>query len=69
METTPHEPSASLTTLIAALPEEERAILALHYVYNHSVSDIAFTLSVAPKAVEAVLNAGKVRLAAALGMG
>jgi DNA-directed RNA polymerase specialized sigma24 family protein len=69
METTRLEPSSSLATLFAALPEEERAILTLHYVHDHSIVEIASTLSVAPKAVEAVLKAGKARLAAALGIG
>jgi DNA-directed RNA polymerase specialized sigma24 family protein len=69
METTPSEPSASLAALFAALPEEERAILTLHYVHDHSVADIASTLAVEPRAVEAVLRAGKARLVAALGMG
>ncbi len=68
METTPRELD-SLATLIAALPEEERAILALHYVQGHSVAEIASALSVAPRSVEAVLIAGKTRLSAALGMG
>ena len=69
METTPRELSASLATLIAALPEEERAILALHYIQGHTVAQIASTLSVPPRSVEAVLMAGKARLAAALGIG
>lgn len=69
METTPRELSASLATLIAALPPEERAILTLHYVQGHSVAEIASTLSVPPRSVEAVLLAGKARLSAALGIG
>ena len=69
METTPRESSVSLATLIAALPPEERAILTLHYVLGHSVDEIAATLSVEVRAVEAVLKIGKVRLATALGMG
>lgn len=68
METTPREPSVSLAMLIAALPTEERAILTLHYVQGRSVLDIAAALSVAPRVVEAVLKAGKERLAGALGM-
>ena len=68
METTPRESSVSLATLIAALPPEERAILTLHYVLGRSVAEIAATLSVEARAVEAVLNLGKLRLATALGM-
>jgi DNA-directed RNA polymerase specialized sigma24 family protein len=67
MEPTPGEPS--LATLIAALPEEERAILTLHYVHDRSVMEIAGALLVAPRAVEVVLKAGKAHLAAALGLG
>lgn len=69
MESTPRELSASLATLIAALPEEERAILTLHYVQGNSIAQIASTLSVPPRSVEAVLMSGKMRLAEALGMG
>ena len=68
METTPRESSVSIATLIAALPPEERAILNLHYVQGRSIAEISKTLVVDPKAVEAVLKAGKVRLTTALGM-
>jgi len=68
METTSGALS-SLATLIAALPEEERVILTLHYVKGRSILEIAQALGVAPKAVEGVLIAGKTRLAAALGIG
>lgn len=68
MEPDLREPS-SLAALIAALPSEERAILTLHYVKGHSISEIAAALSVAPKSVEVVLLAGKARLAQALGIG
>jgi len=68
METTPGELS-TLATLIAALPEEERVILTLHYVKGRSVEQIAAVLEVAPKSVEGVLMAGKTRLAKALGIG
>ncbi len=69
METPPRESSVSLATLIAALPEEERAILILHYGQGRSIVEIATTLEVEPRVVEAVLKVGKIRLARALGMG
>lgn len=67
MERNPRERS-SLAMLIAALPHEERAILTLHYVQGHSISEIAATLSVPKSSVEVVLKAGKARLSAALGL-
>lgn len=68
MERNPRERS-SLATLIAALPQEERAILTLHYVQGHSIGEIAATLSVPQSSVEVVLKSGKARLSAALGLG
>jgi len=69
MESNNRELSVNLATLIAALPEEERAILTLHYVAGHSVAEIASVLCVPERAVEGVLATGKARLATALGMG
>ncbi len=69
MEPTNRELSVNLAALIAALPEEERAILTLHYVSGCSIAEIASVLSVPERVVERVLAAGKARLVTALGMG
>ncbi|HUW78939.1 MAG TPA: sigma factor-like helix-turn-helix DNA-binding protein [Candidatus Nanopelagicaceae bacterium] len=68
MEITSRELSGSLATLLATLPDEERAILTLHYVRSCSVAEIAVLLSVPPRAVLAVLDTAKCRLLGALGM-
>jgi len=64
----PPSHAADLASLIAALPEEERAVLLLHYVQGRSTAEIAALLGVPERAVVSVLAAGRARLAGALGL-
>lgn len=57
-----------LHDLLASLPEEERIILTLFYVKSHSAAEIASLLGVPMRAVERVLQTGRQRLLAALGI-
>lgn len=58
----------TLAQLLASLPEEERFILTLHYLRSKSSAEIAALLSVPEKSVIAVIESGKKRLTAFLGM-
>jgi DNA-directed RNA polymerase specialized sigma24 family protein len=58
----------TLAELLASLPEEERIILTLHYLRSQSSADIATLLSVPERAVIAVIESGKARLTAILGL-
>jgi DNA-directed RNA polymerase specialized sigma24 family protein len=58
----------TLAELLASLPEEERIILTLHYLRSQSSADIATFLSVPERAVIAVIESGKARLTAILGL-
>ena len=58
----------TLAELLASLPEEERIILTLHYLRSKSSADIATMLSVPERAVIAVIESGKARLSAILGL-
>jgi DNA-directed RNA polymerase specialized sigma24 family protein len=58
----------TLAQLLASLPEEERIILTLHYLRSKSSVEIAELLSVPEKSVIAVIESGKKRLTAFLGM-
>jgi DNA-directed RNA polymerase specialized sigma24 family protein len=58
----------TLAELLASLPEEERIILTLHYLRSKSSQEIAGLLSVPEKSVLAVIDSGKKRLTAFLGM-
>jgi RNA polymerase sigma factor (sigma-70 family) len=58
----------TLAQLLASLPEEERIILTLHYLRSKSSQEIADLLSVPEKSVLAVIESGKKRLTAFLGM-
>jgi DNA-directed RNA polymerase specialized sigma24 family protein len=58
----------TLAQLLASLPEEERFILTLHYLRSKSGAEIAELLSVPEKSVIAVIESGKKRLTAFLGM-
>ncbi|MSW17454.1 MAG: sigma-70 family RNA polymerase sigma factor [Actinobacteria bacterium] len=57
-----------MAQLLASLPEEERIILTLHYLRSKSSQEIADLLSVPEKSVLAVIDSGKKRLTAFLGM-
>lgn len=58
--------ASSLAELLASLPEEERFILALHYVKGMNTVQIAVSLDVPQKAVVSVIEQGKKRLLTAL---
>lgn len=58
----------TIAELLDALPEEERFILALHYLKGQSPAEIADLLSVPERAVLAVIESGKRRITAELGL-
>lgn len=58
----------TLGELIASLPEEERIILTLHYLRGKNSADIATLLGVPEKSVATVIESGKRRLTAHLGL-
>jgi RNA polymerase sigma factor (sigma-70 family) len=58
----------TLAQLLASLPEEERFILTLHYLRSKSASEIAQLLGVPEKSVQFVIESGKTRLIAFLGI-
>jgi len=58
----------TLAELLASLPKEERFILTLHYLRSKSSSEIAELLSVPEKSVIVVIESGKKRLTAFLGI-
>ena len=58
----------TLAEVLAALPEEERFILTMHYLRSMTPIDIAESLSVPVRSVEAVIASGKARLSALLGL-
>ena len=54
--------------LLERLPEEERIILTLHYLRSKSSTEIATLLAVPDRAVIAVIESGKARIKAELGL-
>lgn len=56
----------TLSELIASLPEEERAIMTMHYLKSQSASEIAELLHVPERAVASVIASAKTRLLSAL---
>ncbi|MSX18418.1 MAG: sigma-70 family RNA polymerase sigma factor [Actinobacteria bacterium] len=60
--------SRTIAELISALPEEERIILTLHYLKAMSSSEIAEILHVPERSVTALIDAGKRRITAQLGL-
>ena len=61
-----NEPT-TLAEVLAALPEEERFILTMHYLRSMAPAEIAVSLSVPVRSVEVVIASGKARLSALLG--
>jgi len=59
---------STLAQVLASLPEEERIILTMHYLRSMSPADIAESLLVPVRSVEAVIASGKARLSALLGI-
>ena len=58
----------TLAQLLDSLPEEERFILTLHYLRSKSATEIAQLLGVPEKSVLVVIESGKKRLTAFLGI-
>lgn len=58
----------TLAELLESLPEEERIILTLHYLRAKSAAEIAALLAVPEKSVVVVIESGKKRLTAVLGL-
>lgn len=58
----------TLADALASLPEEERIILTLHYLKSMSAAEIASLLGVPERSVTAIINQGKARLSALLGL-
>ncbi|MEY4422375.1 MAG: hypothetical protein RL581_913 [Actinomycetota bacterium] len=58
----------TLAEVLAALPEEERIILVMHYLRSMSASEIAQKLGVPERSVTAVITIGKARLSKTLGL-
>lgn len=58
----------TIAEMIASLPEEERIILTLHYLRGKSSDEIASLLAVPERAVVVVIDSGKRRIAAHLGL-
>ena len=58
----------TLADALASLPEEERSILTLHYLKSMSAAEIASLLGVPERSVAAIINQGKARLSALLGL-
>jgi DNA-directed RNA polymerase specialized sigma24 family protein len=58
----------TLAGALAQLPEEERAILSLHYLRSMPVGEIATLLGVPEKSVVAVMASGKARITSLLGL-
>jgi RNA polymerase sigma factor (sigma-70 family) len=58
----------NLASLLASLPEEERAVLVLHYARGKSAEEIAALLGVPIRAIQSVLASGRARLTSAIGI-
>ena len=58
----------TIAELLSSLPEEERIILTLYYLRGKSSGDIAALLAVPERAVIVVIESGKRRIAAHLGL-
>lgn len=58
----------TIAEMLAALPEEERFILTLHYLKGKSASEIAALLSVPERSVIVVIDSGRRRIAAQIGL-
>jgi RNA polymerase sigma factor (sigma-70 family) len=52
----------SIAEILESLPEEERLILTMHYVYQVTAAEIAAKLGVPERAVLSVISTGRSRL-------
>jgi DNA-directed RNA polymerase specialized sigma24 family protein len=55
-------PKKSIAEILESLPEEERLILTMHYVYQVTAAEIAGKLGVPERAVLTVIASGRSRL-------
>jgi RNA polymerase sigma factor (sigma-70 family) len=53
---------------VAALPRRQREVIALHYVEDLAIADIAFALEIAPGSVKSALHDARRALAHTLGL-
>ena len=58
----------TLADVLAALPDEERIILVMHYLRSMPPGEIAEKLGVPERSVSAVIAIGKARLSKTLGL-
>ena len=58
----------TIADALAALPEEERIILSLHYNKEMSAGDIAAMLKVPEKSIQVVIATGRTRITRLLGL-
>jgi len=58
----------TLAEVLAALPDEERIILVMHYLRSMPPAEIAEQLGVPERSVMAVIASGKARLSKVLGL-
>lgn len=58
----------TIAELLAALPEEERIIVTLHYLRGKQSDEIATLLGVPERSVIAVIDSGKRRITKLLGL-
>jgi RNA polymerase sigma factor (sigma-70 family) len=58
----------TMSEVLAALPDEERIILVMHYLRSMPASQIAENLGVPERSVVAVIASGKARLSKTLGL-
>ena len=58
----------TLAEVLAALPDEERIILVMHYLRSMAPGEIAQKLGVPERSVTAVIATGKARLSKTLGL-
>jgi RNA polymerase sigma-70 factor (ECF subfamily) len=64
----PESESARFWAAVRALPDKQRAVIALYYLEDRSVGDVAATIEMAPGTVKSTLHAARAALAAALGV-
>ena len=53
---------------VRALPDRQRAVVALYYLHDQSVAEVAATLDIAPGTVKATLHSARRSLTVALGL-
>lgn len=63
----PDEELMTLVTALKTLPVDQRRVLAMHYLLDQSVAEIAAELAVPANTVKSWLARGRAHLAAALG--